>query len=410
MTQWCIDGAPHFFTVYSGTKVFCQKCLETADFLIPDPIPPDPPDPIDPRPVVTFTAPTGDCTAQLQNWMNTQPSNAIWDILGVASINATGLQISGKTNVKLTSSNSGGFKAIGNGSYAPAYSSLLYAANTTDCSFENLRFDGNNKSAQALFVHRSTRPKILRCEAWNIQYIPGGGAPYAALKADVCTDAEIAYNNIHDLGGIDGGSGVRGIWAGVGSSEYSTRPHIHHNTITRPGHTGIVTESTAPIVTDNIVTAALIQGTGYKFIPRGPIADAIFDNNTVDGTAGSGIMFEGSGVFPAHIYVRGWKASNIGKAGTTFGFVYISGSAGTRNVEIRGNNLVNCKRLANVNYGWDLKFTDNVGTGNSILIALENECHNIVVTNSGSVEIGTNCSNIVVDGHVITKAPLPGKI
>lgn len=401
MSQLCIDGTTHFFTVYSGTHVYCQKCLELAD-IAQAPVPPIviPPIPTDPRPVQVYTPPAGDCTTALQAWMNAQPNNSIWDIRGVASINTAGLRILNRNSVKVTSSTGGGFKAIGTGLYSTPYSSLLYAEGVTDCSFESLRFDGNGKNAQALFVNKSLRPLIRSCEAWNIQNILGGGAPYAAIKADACTDPEISFCNVHDTGGKDNDSGVRGIWCGVGG-EYSIRPKIHNNTAMNTGHTGIVTESSGPIVINNTVANVLIQGTGYKYIARGAVADAILDSNTVDSCVGSGIMVEGSPVHPAHIYIRNWAASNVGAAGTSFGMVYISGSDGTKNVEVSGNTLTNCKRIANINYGYNLVFRDNVVTGGVNTIDLENEVHGVIVTRSGFVNVGSNVTNVVVDGVVI---------
>jgi hypothetical protein len=378
----------------STTAIYCPACgvhVANLEMVIPpDPIPPTP----DGRPVVSYTPHGGDDTAAFQAWLDAQHDNTIFDIRGVVGIGRAGIILRNRTGITLMSSVGGGCRAIGSGAYNTPYSSMLYLEGMTDSSVEKMRLDGNGGNAQGVFFNKSTRPKVLYCEAWNIRHMQSG-PPFAAVKVDESTDAEIAWNNVHDLTGVEGGEGVRGIWCGVGGC-FSIRPNIHDNTVRSPGHTGIITESSGPRVSSNRVEGVMIQGTGYKFIARGDDAEAVFDQNVVDRTVGAGFMIEGSGSFSKTI-VRGWTASNVGKDGTSFGFLYVSGGSGTRNVEVSECRLTNCKRVSNLNYAYDFIFRDLTIDGPA-LVACENEAHGINLTNAGDVEIGHNVSNVWVDG------------
>lgn len=380
----CIDGTPHFFTIYNGTKVYCQKCLITANIIQPNP------PPVDPRPITVFIPPAGDCTAAMQNWLNVQPNNAIWDIQGLANINTAGLRISSKTNVKLTSSTGGGFKAIGSGVYSTPFSSLFYSEGLASCSFESLKFLSNSRPVMGLFLNRSINCKILACES---SLVAGGisGAPWAGIYGERNSDTEVANCLVSALG-----NGIRGIWFGVGD-RFDIRPHVHHNTVRDPGHTGIVTESSGPNVHNNSVYNSLRDGTAYKFIPRGDLVDAMFDDNLADGTANAGFMIEGSGILPK-IFIRRFTANNCGQVGTTFGMLYISGSSGTANVEVSDCILNSCQRIAAMQYATGITLKRNVTTNTPAIVDLELNCTNIVLEQSGDVTIGNNCSNVWVNG------------
>lgn len=382
----CIDGTPHFYTVYNGTKVYCQKCLITANIIIP----PDPPTPTDPRPISIFTPPAGDCTVALQNWLNVQPNNAIWDIRGLANINTAGLRISAKTNVKLTSSTGGGFKAIGNGAYSTPFSSLFYSEALTSCSFESLKFLSDGHPAMGLFLYRSTNCKILACESSGVA---GGlsGAPWAGIYGERNSDTEVANCLVTALG-----NGIRGIWFGVGD-RFDIRPHIHHNTVRDPGHTGIVVEASGPNVHNNSAYNVLRDGTAYKFLARGAVVDALFDDNLADGTAQAAFMIEGSGIYPK-TYLRRFAARNCGKIGSTFGMLYVSNALGVQNVEVSDCALTNCQRIAAMQYATNITFKRNTTANTPALVDLELNCVNIVLDQSGDVTVGPNCSDVWVNG------------
>lgn len=400
ITERCIDNNPHFCIIWyesesDGTLVFCQKCLKVFKLAQPEPPQPEPPGEGD---SIIFRATLGDDTAALQAILDNLSKDLV--IEGFAGINSNGLSLRSVGGRKISGAgvSGGGFRALSDGPYSTPYSSMFFGEHLDACIFENLKFDCNAKNVQGIFLNLTTNCLITGCEVWNIRHISGVGIPYAGIKVDASTDIEIAYNYVHDTTGADGDSGVRGIWAGVGN-QFCTRPHIHHNKVERTGHTAIVTESEAPRVHDNAVRDALTQGTGYKFIPRGGSAEAFLDFNIAENTVGSALMIEGSESVPVHIWVRNWTASNIGKDGTTFGFLYVSGQP-LRNISVADCQLVNCKRTCNLNNVSAAFFTGLrlSGTGAA---ALENNVHNVTFQNAGTVEIGRNVSDIWVDGKKV---------
>src|SRR5262245_40875142 len=143
ITDLCpVDNRPHDFEQIMSKPgwIFCTKCATTVELTYPDdPIPPDPipPDPgPDPRPVKVFTATGADDTTALQNWINSQPNDAIYDIHGTAAINQNGIRFTNKNNVKVTSTNGGGFKAISDTLYnASVFSAMVYAEAFNNSAF-----------------------------------------------------------------------------------------------------------------------------------------------------------------------------------------------------------------------------------------------------------------------------------
>lgn len=375
----------------------CPKCSTAFDIVVsgnPTPIPPDP-TPVDPRPVQVFTPSGGDDTAALQDWLNAQPSDAIYDIRGVAQISSSGVTMAGKKNVKVTSTTGGGFRAI-SPHYDSAYASLVYAPNNDSVSFENLLFDIAHNSAQGLFIHKSPNSKILRCEVKDIVYVPRDGPPYAAIKGDLCDNLEIGGCNIHDLDSAPQ-MAVRGLWIGVGN-ELTSRAYIHDCVCSHTGHTGIVVEGNGPRVINNKVSATYGGGSGYKFVPRGDPDEAIWDNNIVDGTSNGGFMIEGSDSKPSKIWVRNWQASNVGRDGTTFAFLYVAGDAGTSNVQMSGCKLDNCKRVATLLYASNFAFSDLTVTNGEPIIECYQDCDGVTLVNAGRATIGPRVTNVWVDG------------
>jgi hypothetical protein len=358
---------------------------------------------------ITVSSCTGtDDTATLQAALNSLSNNGTLDITAstACAINTAGLTRSGLTNARITSSNGlGVFKEVATGTYTPAYSSAILITSCTNCLFDKFKVDGNDKKGQALFCHFCTNSSAQNIEAYDIAYDAGGSGPYAAVKFDGGSGNFIVNNNLHDFTGVDGGEGVRCIWAGVGG-EYETNITIKNNTCASPGHTGIVTEGSGPIGTGNIVINAITQGTGMKFIPSGPVADAVFENNTIDGTKDGGFQIDGSSVHPSRIDVRNNVFKNIGSIGSSFGALYLSGSgtlpsAGVQNVRFTGNQITNAKRLGNVNYGYDLLYQNNTVVSGSAVLELEDNASRVTVLNSGSVNIGTNISTVTVDGVIV---------
>jgi hypothetical protein len=406
ITEKCpVDNTPHAFipVVDNPPWVYCQKCLKTVEITF-DQNPPDPPDPPDPqppddRPVKTYQASGNDDTSSLQNWINQQPSNAIYDIRGTAAINTQGLRVMGKTNVKITSTNGGGFKAIGNGAYTGPFAAMVYAEGFNDSSFDALKFNCNGKQAGGVFLCKSTRGRVLHCEAWNVAQNPAG-APWAGIYGEQCIETEIGYCHVHDTG-----PEVRGIWLGVSDSRRDSKPHIHHNRVERTGHSGIIAEANGPHFHDNEVYEVRQHGSAYKFIPRGPADAALFENNLAADTGNAGFMIEGSNVDPI-IEVRGHVSKNCGADGTSFGGFYIVSGQGNANLNIHDCKFENCKRLGALQYVTNSQFRNMTISGNNQW-SLELNNSNLTFENAGSVEMGQGNSGINVQGGATQQLTRP---
>jgi hypothetical protein len=367
---------------------------------------------------------TGDDTTAVQAKLTSLANNGTLDFQNTTEpcdINTAGLTRASMTNIRITSTvtapAAGHLRQTATGLYTPAYSSMLYLSTCTNCLVDKLKINGNSKKGQGVFFHHGSGNSVQNTEIYNIAYDSGGTGPYAAVKVDDCTDCFVVGNNLHDFTGVNGGEGVRCVWAGVGSEE-SIRPRILNNTCTVTGHTGIVTESQGPVVTGNLVTSVPEQGTCFKFIPRGAEVDATFDNNTCDSTKDGGFQFEPSpdGVQPDNVFYRNNQCKNVGTlSGDAFGCFYISGSAGggSYNLKITGNVITNSKAIANVNNAHNILFQNNTiispngADGNNI--NLENDNDNITAINSGNVNIHSPacdaCSNIFEDGVQLAWLP-----
>jgi hypothetical protein len=395
-----VDGTPHNFLPVPEKPgwVYCTKCLTSMELTF-NPEPPDPPDPPDPeppdpRPVRVYQANGTDDTAALQSWLNQQPNDSIYDIQGTAAINSQGVRVLGKVRVKITSSNGGGFKAISNGPYTSPFSAMVYAEGFNESEFNGLKFNSNSKQAMGIFLLKSTRGKVLKCESWGVAQNPNG-APWAGIYGEQCTETEIGYCHVHDTAPT-----VRGIWLGVGDRRDS-KPHIHHCKVERTGHTGIITEANGPYVHDNEVYDIPQHGTGYKFIPRGPADAAMWENNLVSGTGNAGFMMEGSTTDPP-IEIRNHTFKNCGADNTTFGGFYLVNGQGNTNLNIHDCSFENCRRLGAMQYVTNSQFRNMTIKSSSDLWSLELNNANLMFQNAGKVEMGQGNSDINVQG-----APAP---
>jgi hypothetical protein len=363
-----------------------------------------------------------DDTTTLQNALNTLANNGTLDITAstACAVNTAGIRKDDASNIRVTSSNNlGTIKGVAAGAYSTEYSSIFELDTCTNCLVDKLTIDANNTLGQAFFCHFCVNSSAQNTEMKNVAWSAGSAAG-AILRFDGGTGNHIRNNNVHDSGGVNGQDGARGIWGGVGG-EYETNIAIVGNTVADTGHTGLVSESSGPTVTGNTVTNTIVQGTGMKFIPRGAVADAVWDNNTITGTVGAGIMIEPSAVHPAHIYVRGNTFNTIGDTGTTFGALYLSGASGAQNVTFSGNSITSAHAVANMNYASNILLQDNTITtpvgaeGGDVILETSN--HDITVNNSGNVVMqgsgicdpatGGNCFNIFEDSIQLALAPLP---
>lgn len=109
---------------------------------------------------------------------------------------------------------------------------------------------------------------------------------------------------------------------------------------------------------------------------------------------GGGLMLQDLG--DNVVVIEGNTFVDCGAAGTTFGAIYSSNQA--NNVTFRSNRVENCRSLGGVLHARNWTFTDTTFAGGSNILHLENDCHNIRLTNSGRVNIGQNVNDVWVDG------------
>lgn len=368
----------------------------------------------------------GDDTSTVQNKLTLLANGGTLDFQNTTNpcdINTSALSVTGKTNIRITTSvtppTNGTLRGIAAGLYSTDESTMLYLSGCNNCLIDKIKINVNNTEGQGIKLYASDNFSIQNTEVYGAheQATPPGGPPYAALKTNLCTNHFYVSNYIHDLHGTNGAEGVRGIWAGAGS-EYDVNVTIKDNTVVSPGHTGIVTESSHPTVTGNFVKNSLTQGTGMKFIARGTDADAVFDNNTIDGTKDGGLQEDPGTTHSGHYtYVRNNSFKNIGSLNSGFGALYVSGAT-NNGIRFTGNTLTTCEAVANLNNATDVLLQNNTIitpgqlAGNHVI--LQNADHNITVINSGVADIwdtcnpstGGDCSNIVFDGvQVIAYLP-----
>lgn len=211
-----------------------------------------------------------DDTAAVQAVFNTVANNGTIDFTNTTNsceITAAGLGLSTKSNVRITHSPTtypanGVLRAMATITGTDELA-MIDINDCDNCLIDRLKINANSQNAGGIFINNSTNFSIQNNEVYGSNYGTGSG-PYAAIKADdQTTNFWIANNNLHDLAGVNGGEGVRGIWAGVGG-RYSVSAHLIDNTVANTGHTGVITEGEGPIVTGNLISNTNTQGTCMK--------------------------------------------------------------------------------------------------------------------------------------------------
>jgi hypothetical protein len=362
---------------------------------------------------------SGDSRAAIQTKITALSSGDTLDFQATNTCDITAaaaLAVTNKTNIRITTSvtppTNGTLRATVTGLYLTPESALMHVLNCTNCLFDKLRINGNGKAAEGIFTEEGDHNSVQNVRGYgSIQDNTGTGA-YAFIKAQNETDSFWVGNNISDLGGVAGGEGMRCFWIGVGS-EPATRPTIINNTCASPGHSGIATESEAPVVTGNLINNVAVNGTCFKLIPKGSSAvTAVFENNTCDSTKDGGFQFEPLSARPTVLF-RNNICKNVSTLDTnSFGCFYISGSAGggSYNLTITGNTITNTKAIANVNYGHNILFQNNTiispngADGNNV--NLENDNDGVTLLSSGNANIFDGTSiNIFEDGDQLAWLP-----
>ena len=390
--EQCIDGSTHLFipVVNQDQFVFCQKCLmcvqlETGTVPIPEPPKPIP----NPPDAVIYRPSGGDDTSALQHVLDEYHAKPVM-ISGMCKITNT-LWFNGDNRILCgDSAVKSGFLSSAPGPFSGHYGALL-CVQSNKSAIRNLEFDGQNNPTEMVFFDGGSDNLIELCYFHDINFREGN-APYAAIHSQNCINLTVRGNTIERTKGRDGGEGVRGIWIpGVSGTL------IESNTVRDTGHTGIAIEGNGGTIRNNVVEKSLTQGTGYKMMWRGSGQSGfIFTGNKVNETVGAGLMLEAMGNQSLPIIVDGNEFGNCGKQGTRFGAFYVSST--TRKIDFKNNKLNNCRTTGALIHVSESSFTNNSFESMNGVLDLESDCHKIDLTRSGSVNVGSNCNEITVDG------------
>jgi hypothetical protein len=361
-------------------------------------LPPIEPPPIGLPPDAVVIEPTGgDDTQLLRDHVNAIPEGGTLVLRGMFRVSST-ISTSGgrgRTVMGYPAERSGVLieRSDMNGMYGAAFQFNGAAGSV----IRDLEFDAQAHTTQPIEVNGGEDNLIERCYIHDIGFSGGADPTLAAIHSEGGTRLTVRGNRIERTGGNrDADEGVRGIWLGKGQVDCL----VEDNTVSDTGHTCIAIEPCAGIIRRNVVTNSLTQGTLYKIMlhPESPGAGAVeFYDNYAETSRNAGLMLEAAAYESLDIHHNTFK--NCGAEGTTFGALYTSQWT-TANVRFHDNFIDNCRSLGAMNRSESCVIEYNTITGDNTLW-LENDDTNIVVNNSGRVSVGSNCSNIWVDGQQV---------
>jgi hypothetical protein len=278
-----------------------------------------------------------------------------------------------------------------------AYGSMLQLVNATGSNVCDLEIDAQGRSTQPMIVEGGTDNSVERLYIHDVGYQDTNDPTLAAIHSERSTRLRIAGNRIERTGGnIDVDSGIRGIWMGKGQTDLL----VEDNTVSDTGHTCIAVEPCSGVIRRNTARNSLTQGTLFKimFHPESAFAGRVeFYENYGENSRNAGLMLEAAAYESVDVHHNTFK--NCGAQGTTFGAFY-SSQWTTWNARIHDNVIENCRSLGAMNRSENCVIENNQITGENML-SLESDNKGITVNNSGRVSVGSNCSNIWVDGQQV---------
>jgi hypothetical protein len=376
--------------------------LQGAGATPPDPEPPEPePPPVD---VIKVTPTGGDDTQLLQSKFNELPAGYALMLSGMFRVENT-LWLDGADKTVMGDPDTqSGLRPSGD-NFTGHYGALLCTTpGTIRCRLLDLEFDGQSQPREMVFFDGGSDNTIESCWLHDIMFNPSG-PPCAAIHSQATVNLRVLRNRVERTGGADGIEGVRGIW--VPGSRGTV---VIGNHVSDTGHTCIAVEGQNAIITDNICENSLVQGTGMKVcyrgsgvyrrrsVPKNAPAVILFARNEIRGTVGAGLMLENCA--SVAVLVTHCVFTDCGRPGTTFGAIYTTSYA--NGITIQGNRFEHCQSVGGARHLHSSLFQDNaIVAGTNPVLYLEDDCHEITLDDSGQVNVGTNCSQITVDGVVI---------
>jgi hypothetical protein len=277
------------------------------------------------------------------------------------------------------------------------YGVMLHLKNAEGSTFRDLEIDGQNHSTSPVEVDGGADNTLARLHIHDIGFSGGSDPTLAAIHSESGTRLRVAECRIERTGGNrDKDEGIRGIWLGKGQVD----PLVEDNYVSDTGHTCIAVEPTSGIIRRNKAYRSMTQGSLYKIIrhPQAAYAARVeFYENYGEESRHAGLMLETADFESVDIHHNHFVG--CGEQGTTFGFLYTSGST-TRNAHIHDNVVEKCRSFGAMNRSDSCRIENNQISGENTLW-LEFDDTNITVNNSGRVYVGDNCFNIVVDGQQV---------
>ena len=357
-----------------------------------------PPEPEPPPAGVTITPTGGDDTAHIQQALNALPADERLILSGMFNVqNTIYLEGYSKTLAGDTSKPSG-IRSTNVGIMSGPYASMVCVRGAAECIIRDLEFDAQGHPTELVFFTGTNASGIRDCYLHDISSV--NGPPYGAIHSEGCGSIFAIGNRVERT--KTGSTNCRGIWI------RGDTVLIEGNTVRDSGHTGIAAEGIQILVTGNTVERAQTDGTGYKMCyrqsgysgyksSREAQAALQFRENVARDTLNGGLMLEDCGNAAVLIESNNWI--NCGGQGTTFGALY--SPYPVQSLTWRNNRVENCRSLGALRHATGHTFTDTTFSGGSDILYLEDDCHQITLTRSGKVNVGSNCSGITVDGKVI---------
>jgi hypothetical protein len=277
------------------------------------------------------------------------------------------------------------------------YGAMLHLKNAEGSVFRDLEIDAQGKSTCPIEVDGGSDNEIARLYIHDIGFSGGSDPTLAAIHSESGTRLHVHHNRIERTGGNrDKDEGIRGIWLGKGQVD----PLVEDNYFSDTGHTCCAVEPTSGIIRRNKAYRSMTQGSLYKIIrhPQAAYASKVeFYENYGESSRHSGLMLEAADFELVDVHHNHFVG--CGEQGTTFGFLYTSGST-TRNAHVHDNVVENCRSFGAMNRSDSCWIENNTISGENTLW-LEFDDTNITVSDSGRVNVGSNCSNIIVDGQQV---------
>jgi hypothetical protein len=290
-----------------------------------------------------------------------------------------------------------GIRSMNAGQMGGPYGAMVVLHQALGWTVRDLEFDAAGNPTELLFINGGFDNLIQNCYLHDIKG-NASGQPFAAIHSQVCVRLKVIGNRVERTDSQ--GEGVRGIWV---PSRADTV--VENNKVSDTGHTAISVEGDGATIRGNEVRNVKANGTGLKIVyrivrqSRSPrmTRPMLVTGNLVDGSPNAGIMLENCAVDGIDIDNNDFK--RCGAQGTSFGALYSSSNAS--NIVFRNNRLDNCRSIAGLLNMQGIRLENNQAANGPATVNLEANNHDVRLTNSGTVQLGSNNSNVWVDGKKV---------